>query len=202
MFPALGKPYRIPLSSVSGAIAGGRSPIQNASCRCRNILIALIPSGRPILNARFDEKGRRGGLLLISFPTLARRSVVTRGDILQPLSIDDAGTITGFPGRSLRYSVQLCIPSIPSPAKMTDGFRAPAESSTTREISMARLTMSSKMSRPGTFRGLYDFCQLPECAEGENPSGGVVMDVAGNLYGTNSNRGVIRAASTRRMVAE
>jgi uncharacterized repeat protein (TIGR03803 family) len=35
-----------------------------------------------------------------------------------------------------------------------------------------------------TETALYTFCQLPGCADGSGPSAGVVLDSAGNLYGT------------------
>jgi uncharacterized repeat protein (TIGR03803 family) len=37
-----------------------------------------------------------------------------------------------------------------------------------------------------TFTRLYSFCAKPSCADGADPSGPVIIDTAGNLYGTTS----------------
>ena len=42
---------------------------------------------------------------------------------------------------------------------------------------------------------LYYFCSLANCADGENPSAGLIKDTAGNLYGTTYS-GVRRLAGT------
>jgi uncharacterized repeat protein (TIGR03803 family) len=36
---------------------------------------------------------------------------------------------------------------------------------------------------------LYAFCQLPNCLDGSSPSGGVIRDAAGNLYGATTSGG-------------
>ena len=36
---------------------------------------------------------------------------------------------------------------------------------------------------------LYSFCSQANCADGENPNGGLVMDASGNLYGTTQSGG-------------
>jgi uncharacterized repeat protein (TIGR03803 family) len=37
-----------------------------------------------------------------------------------------------------------------------------------------------------TYKTLYDFCALNNCADGESPASGVILDNQGNLYGTTS----------------
>ena len=39
---------------------------------------------------------------------------------------------------------------------------------------------------------LYSFCSLPKCADGANPYAGVILDGAGNLYGTTAGAGISR----------
>ena len=41
-----------------------------------------------------------------------------------------------------------------------------------------------RMAPDGSITTLYDFCSQLNCADGAEPKGGVVMDAAGNLYGT------------------
>lgn len=41
-----------------------------------------------------------------------------------------------------------------------------------------------KVTSGGTFKRLYAFCSQPNCGDGSNPEGGVVMDSSSNLYGT------------------
>ncbi len=41
----------------------------------------------------------------------------------------------------------------------------------------------------GTFKVLYSFCSQFNCADGENPEAGVIMDSSGNLYGTTTGGG-------------
>lgn len=41
-----------------------------------------------------------------------------------------------------------------------------------------------KLSPQGDETVLYSFCELTDCADGEEPYGGVVLDQKGNLYGT------------------
>ena len=48
----------------------------------------------------------------------------------------------------------------------------------------ARATASSY-----TFRTLHNFCKSFQCSDGANPSGGMVMDQAGHLYGATANGG-------------
>jgi hypothetical protein len=38
---------------------------------------------------------------------------------------------------------------------------------------------------------LYNFCSLPNCTDGEAPYGGLLLDAAGNLYGTTTTGGAI-----------
>lgn len=40
-----------------------------------------------------------------------------------------------------------------------------------------------------TLKTLYSFCSEPHCADGKTPAAGVIMDSAGNLYGTTVNGG-------------
>ncbi len=40
-----------------------------------------------------------------------------------------------------------------------------------------------------TYKVLYSFCSEPGCADGANPAAGLVMDKAGNLYGTTEGGG-------------
>src|SRR5580700_9716074 len=42
---------------------------------------------------------------------------------------------------------------------------------------------------------LYSFCSLPSCADGVNPWGGVILDRAGNLYGTTIEGGASDAGT-------
>lgn len=41
-----------------------------------------------------------------------------------------------------------------------------------------------------TFQKIYDFCSQAQCADGRGPTSSIVVDVAGNLYGTASSGGV------------
>ena len=41
-----------------------------------------------------------------------------------------------------------------------------------------------QLAPDGTYTVLYNFCQQSNCADGANPLAGLVMDAAGNLYGT------------------
>jgi uncharacterized repeat protein (TIGR03803 family) len=43
---------------------------------------------------------------------------------------------------------------------------------------------------------LYNFCSLSNCADGQMPTGGVIFDSAGNLYGTTSGGGLFPNAGT------
>jgi len=45
-----------------------------------------------------------------------------------------------------------------------------------------------KITREGTFSVVYDFCSLSSCADGSAPIGSLILNKAGNLYGT-TNRG-------------
>ncbi|HTT97578.1 MAG TPA: choice-of-anchor tandem repeat GloVer-containing protein [Rhizomicrobium sp.] len=40
-----------------------------------------------------------------------------------------------------------------------------------------------------TFHRIYDFCSQTNCTDGDHPYSGLIMDTAGNLYGTASNGG-------------
>lgn len=40
------------------------------------------------------------------------------------------------------------------------------------------------ISAAGAFSTLYNFCSLPNCTDGQNPSGTLAVDSSGNLYGT------------------
>ncbi|HEV2300114.1 MAG TPA: choice-of-anchor tandem repeat GloVer-containing protein [Stellaceae bacterium] len=50
------------------------------------------------------------------------------------------------------------------------------------------------ISRTGTEEVLYDFCTLANCADGAEPSGGLVSDAHGNLYGITNSGGAPRKA--------
>ncbi len=41
------------------------------------------------------------------------------------------------------------------------------------------------------YQVLYSFCSAPNCTDGENPAGGLILDAAGNLYGTTSAGGTV-----------
>jgi uncharacterized repeat protein (TIGR03803 family) len=47
-----------------------------------------------------------------------------------------------------------------------------------------------------TLKTLYSFCAQPGCAVGNSPAAGVVIDAAGNLYGTTAQGGVVDSAGT------
>jgi uncharacterized repeat protein (TIGR03803 family) len=46
-----------------------------------------------------------------------------------------------------------------------------------------------KMNPAGSETVLYNFCSLGNCADGAHPSGGVIPDSSGNLYGVTSSGG-------------
>ncbi len=48
----------------------------------------------------------------------------------------------------------------------------------------ANLGTVSKITKTGQETVLYNFCSLADCADGAYPNGGLVLDAAGNLYGT------------------
>jgi uncharacterized repeat protein (TIGR03803 family) len=47
-----------------------------------------------------------------------------------------------------------------------------------------------------TIHTLYDFCAKNECRDGANPAGPLIMDAAGNLYGTTQNGGAAETGGT------
>jgi uncharacterized repeat protein (TIGR03803 family) len=47
-----------------------------------------------------------------------------------------------------------------------------------------------KVLPDGTESTIYDFCSLENCADGERPSGSMIMDPAGNLFGVTSGGGL------------
>jgi uncharacterized repeat protein (TIGR03803 family) len=47
-----------------------------------------------------------------------------------------------------------------------------------------------KLAPDGTETVLYRFCTVVDCRDGVRPSGGLIMDAAGNLYGTTANGGI------------
>ena len=55
---------------------------------------------------------------------------------------------------------------------------------------------------PGTsvvrwkFKIIYDFCALNDCADGDGPNGSLIIDTAGNLYGTTSGGGLNNDSGT------
>jgi uncharacterized repeat protein (TIGR03803 family) len=49
-------------------------------------------------------------------------------------------------------------------------------------------------------RILYNFCSEPKCADGAGPSGGLIMDTAGNLYGTTSMGGAYGSGTVFELV--
>jgi uncharacterized repeat protein (TIGR03803 family) len=46
-----------------------------------------------------------------------------------------------------------------------------------------------KITLDGTFTTLYSFCAQANCSDGSNPSGALIQDTDGNLYGTTSGGG-------------
>ena len=46
-----------------------------------------------------------------------------------------------------------------------------------------------KIDTNGNFSVLYSFCSLANCADGKYPLGGLILDSAGNLYGTTASGG-------------
>ena len=46
-----------------------------------------------------------------------------------------------------------------------------------------------KVTRAGALRTIYDFCQLPNCADGQSPNTGLTFGRDGNLYGVTSGGG-------------
>ncbi len=48
-----------------------------------------------------------------------------------------------------------------------------------------------------TQKVLYSFCAEASCADGAFPSGALVMDSSGNLYGTTTNGGAVGATGHR-----
>ena len=51
-------------------------------------------------------------------------------------------------------------------------------------VPWANLGSVFELTTSGTMKVLYDFCAVQNCADGFSPQGGLVMDAAGNLYGT------------------
>ena len=76
-------------------------------------------------------------------------------------------------------------------------------SRTRRETSMGRPARAEpteygvvfKLTPEGTYTVLYSFCALYNCPDGECPSGALIFDQKGNLYGTTESGG---AAARRR----
>jgi uncharacterized repeat protein (TIGR03803 family) len=52
-----------------------------------------------------------------------------------------------------------------------------------------------KLAQDGTETVLYSFCSKVSCTDGINPMAGLIMDGAGNLYGTTSARGKCKFAT-------
>jgi len=46
-----------------------------------------------------------------------------------------------------------------------------------------------------TYTDLYDFCAMPNCADGSQPAGSLVIDTSGNLYGVTSGGGSVEAGT-------
>lgn len=44
-----------------------------------------------------------------------------------------------------------------------------------------------KITAAGTLTTLHSFCSLTNCADGENPSGGLILGTDGNFYGVTAN---------------
>jgi uncharacterized repeat protein (TIGR03803 family) len=55
---------------------------------------------------------------------------------------------------------------------------------TTRDGGTADAGVVFKLAPDGTETVLYNFCSLDGCADGANPEAALIMDAAGNLYGT------------------
>jgi hypothetical protein len=49
--------------------------------------------------------------------------------------------------------------------------------------------------RGGTERVLHTFCTVVDCTDGSTPSGGLIMDSVGNLYGTTQGGGAFNGGT-------
>jgi hypothetical protein len=47
-----------------------------------------------------------------------------------------------------------------------------------------------KITPDGQVTTLYNFCSKPNCADGQSPSGGLVLATTGNFYGTTLSGGL------------
>ena len=55
-------------------------------------------------------------------------------------------------------------------------------------FSVAAIVLSGA-AHASTFKTLYSFCALQDCADGKAPYSGVILDASGNLYGATQNGG-------------
>ncbi len=80
----------------------------------------------------------------------------------------------------------------------TDGFQPSAvvlDSAgniygTSNDTAVGGIGLVFKINSGNTFRVLHNFCSLANCADGQNPLGGLTLDKSGNLYGITSLGGV------------
>jgi uncharacterized repeat protein (TIGR03803 family) len=59
-----------------------------------------------------------------------------------------------------------------------------------------------KITSTGVESVLYSFCQLTSCTDGARPAGALVLDAAGNLYGTSILGGTNNAGVVFKVTAE
>jgi uncharacterized repeat protein (TIGR03803 family) len=59
-----------------------------------------------------------------------------------------------------------------------------------------------ELAPDGTETVLYSFCQQSGCADGANPYAGLIMDAAGNLYGTAAGGGISNAGVVFRLAPD
>ncbi len=52
------------------------------------------------------------------------------------------------------------------------------------------VTACANGAHAATLKTLYSFCSLANCTDGSNPGSALLMDSAGNLYGTATSGGV------------
>ena len=119
-------------------------------------------SGRKIVNAG------RAGLLVLGVALLApiAEGAAAPYQVLYNFCSQDGCADGAYPGSSL----------------IMDG--AGNLYGTTYQGGFGQKGVVFKLAPDGTETVLYNFCSQSGCTDGANPGGGLVMDAAGNLYGT------------------